>query len=228
MVVPMRVPGSCAMPMNVGVPSGSRGPFLWRIQLVVFGSAFVVMVLGTVRVLSELPLEGMRMAAVIDHDGDTELMGLWNLLYRFPIGIPIFEPEKLPPAVLSLRLDSGDIDRQSGQAKMRRHPAFENRESQFAFIGREALLFRPVQLICRGSRIGRIVALAMTMSVTMTTCVLHFAERANRNPTAETDKSDTGRRVDDIAEPCGEGDSGDPHHQSDQQSRHDVADAGLE
>src|SRR5271166_35069 len=68
----------------------------------------------------------------------------------------------------------------------------------------------------------------MTMGVTMPIAVMHFAQRAQRDPAAETDKSDTGRRVDDIAEPCGEGDSGDPNNHADQQSRHDVANAGLE
>jgi hypothetical protein len=76
-------------------------------------------------------------------------------------------------------------------------------------------------------RIREITAVTMTMSVTMPTGVLHFAQRAERDPAAETDKSDAGGGVDDIAKPCGKGDADEPHDHSDQQSRHDVADAVL-
>jgi len=72
------------------------------------------------------------------------------------------------------------------------------------------------------------VAVAMYMHVTVPTGIMHFPQRTQRDPAAETDKSDAGCRVDDVAEPCGEGNSGEPHHHSDQQSRHDVADTGLE
>jgi hypothetical protein len=109
---------------------------------------------------------------------------------------------------------------------MRRHPALENGESQFAFIGGEVLLLRSVNGIGGRSRIGEIVA--MTMSVTMPTGVPDFAQRAKRDPAAETDESDTGCSIDDPAEACGEGNPGEPHNSSDQQGRHHVAKAGLQ
>ena len=109
---------------------------------------------------------------------------------------------------------------------MRKHPALENGESQFAFIGSEVLLLRSVNGIGGGSRIGEIVA--VTMSVTMPTGVLDFAQRAKRDPAAETDESDTGCSIDDLAEACGEGNPSEPDNRSDQQRRRHVAEAGLQ
>lgn len=111
---------------------------------------------------------------------------------------------------------------------MRPHSAFENREYQFAFVRREALLLLSVEGIRAASRIREIVAVAMTMSVAGPAGLPHFALCAKRDPAAETDKSHTRRGVGHLAEPCGEGDSRDPHHCGDQQGRHDVADARLE
>ena len=72
------------------------------------------------------------------------------------------------------------------------------------------------------------MAVAMFMSVTVPTGVTHFPQRAQRYPAPEADKSDAGRSVDDVAEPCGEGNAGEPYHHSDQQGRQDVADPGLQ
>ena len=87
------------------------------------------------------------MAEVIDHDGGSELMGLRNFFDRLPINSTILEPEKLPLAIFAQCFDSGDIDRQSGQAEMRSRPAFGNGEPQFALIRRETLLLRTVKAI---------------------------------------------------------------------------------
>src|SRR3981189_1483284 len=106
---------------------------------------------------------------------------------------------------------------------MRRHPAFENGEPQCALIGGKALLLRSLKRIRDGSRSREIVAVAMTMSVTMPPGVMQFAQRAQRDPAAETDKRDTGCSIDEVAKPRREADSGDPHNHADQQSRHDVA-----
>jgi hypothetical protein len=107
-------------------------------------------------------------------------------------------------------------------------PRSKMESPQLAFIGHEALLLLPMEAIRSDPRRGQIVAVAMTMSMSRSTGVMHLAQRAKRDPAAETDNSDTGRGVDHIAEPCGERDSGHPHHNTDQQSRHNVADAGLE
>jgi hypothetical protein len=67
-----------------------------------------------VLVFTKLPLERMSMATVIDHYCDRKMMGFRHALDRFTIGAVILEPEKLSRAILSLRLGSGDIDRNSG------------------------------------------------------------------------------------------------------------------
>lgn len=117
MVVPMRMGRSHAMPMNMGVPGGDSRPFLWRVQVIAFGSVFVVvpmaLAIEAARVLGELPLEGMSMAAVIDQCGHTELVGLGYFLDRLPIDSAILEPEKLSSTIRTHCFDSSDIDRQS-------------------------------------------------------------------------------------------------------------------
>src|SRR5580704_4555943 len=96
MVVPMRMGRSEPMPMKMGEPFGNSSRFpLRRVQLVVFGSVFVVFPMivdiEAVRVFGELPLQGMSMAAVIDHDRDGEWVGLGDFLDRLPISFAVPE-----------------------------------------------------------------------------------------------------------------------------------------
>lgn len=110
---------------------------------------------------------------------------------------------------------------------MRRHPTLENGQLQLTFIGGKALLFRPVKRIGDAFGMREILTVAVTVSMAMPRGVMHFEHSSNRDPAAETDKSDTGRGVYEVAKPGREGYSGEPHNHADQQCRHDVADASL-
>ena len=57
----------------------------------------------------------------------------------------------------------------------------------------------------------------MTMRMRRVRGAMHLSQRADGDPSAETDQSDTGDIINDVAEARGKGDSGDPYCDGDQQ-----------
>ena len=87
----------------------------------------VVMLMVTMVVLGELGLVTVRMTAVIDDDRYGKLVGLRNLLNRFPIGSTIRKPEVLALVTFPIGLNRDGVGRYAGQPEARRETCLEDR-----------------------------------------------------------------------------------------------------
>src|SRR5215472_13285824 len=113
--------------MCVGVPYQHRGVAQRRIERVIGGFWSVIVT-----------------ATMLDRDFDSEFMGFWNLLDRFPIGSPVPELKHLARAVGTngAHLDRAGGD--AGRAEARRDTGLVDRKLQFAMTDRDSLELRPV------------------------------------------------------------------------------------
>ena len=71
----------------------------------------VAVLVLTMVVLGELGFIAARMTAVMDDDRHGKLVGLWNLLDRFPIGSTIRKPEVLARVAFPTRLNRDSVGR---------------------------------------------------------------------------------------------------------------------
>src|SRR5260370_42400464 len=97
----------------------------------------VVMLMVTMVVLGELGLVTVRMTAVIDDDRYGKLVGLRNLLNRFPIGSTICKPEVVALVTFPTSLNRDGVGRYSEHPEARRDTLPEDRLFSEAFVRRE-------------------------------------------------------------------------------------------
>ena len=95
--------------------------------MVVPMSVIVAVLVVTMVVLGELGLITVRMTAVIDDDRYGKLVGLRNLLNRFPLGSTIREPEVLALVAFPKGLNRDGVGRYAGQPEARRETRLEDR-----------------------------------------------------------------------------------------------------
>ena len=88
---------------------------------------FVAVLVVTMVVLAELGLITVRMACVIDANRHSELVGLRNLLNRFPIGSTIHKPEVLALVAFPTALNRDGVGGYAGQPEARRDARLEDR-----------------------------------------------------------------------------------------------------
>ena len=90
-------------------------------------SVNVAVLMVTMVVLGELGLVTVRMTAVIDDDRYGKLVGLRNLLNRFPIGSTIGKTEVLACVAFPTRLNRDGVGSYAGQSEVRRDARLEDR-----------------------------------------------------------------------------------------------------
>ena len=216
MVVPVRMCHPTAVPMYMDVPR-EHGCFaserrielvVGRVQSVIMRMAIVVAV--NVIMLGELRLKNLRLATVFDPDDDVEFVRLGNLLDRFPVSPVIGEEKDLafPPGAPCFDPDSVSGD--AGHAEPRRNTRLINRQDQLT-VRRNPLRFRPVDLA------GAKVCEVMSMTVAMAPLSAEFAPRRNRDPCAEGHQRDARSGIDEVPKVRGNGNSGKPNGQCNQQ-----------
>src|ERR1700688_762082 len=123
-----------------------------RFVLVFMPMIVVVRAMGMI-VLGELRLVAVHPAAAIDDDRDCKLVGLRNLLDRFPIGAVIREQESSTLVSIPPGLNRDGVGAYAGQPKARRDAGLEDRQFEVAFLRGNALQPRPVD----GARVGSMV-----------------------------------------------------------------------
>ena len=88
---------------------------------------FVAVLVVTMVMLGELGLTTVRMTCVIDADRHSKLVGLRNLLNRFPIGSTIHKPEVLALVAFPTGLQRHGVDGYAGQPEVRGDARLEDR-----------------------------------------------------------------------------------------------------
>jgi hypothetical protein len=96
-------------------------------------------------VLGELSLVAVRMTAVINDDRQGKLVGLRNLLDRFPIGSTIRKAEVLALVASPMGLNRDGVGRYAGQPETRRNARLEDRYFECAFFRGDALQLRAME-----------------------------------------------------------------------------------
>ena len=86
----------------------------------------VPMIVVTMVMLGELGLIAVRMTCVIDANRHSELVGLRNLLNRFPIGSTIHKPEVLALVAFPTGLNRDGVGGYAGQPEARRDARLED------------------------------------------------------------------------------------------------------
>src|SRR5258708_39022186 len=89
-------------------------------------------------VVGEWGLETWGMTAVIDDDRYGKLVGLWNLLNRFPIGSTIRKPEVLALVTFPIGLNRDGVSRYAGQPEARRETCLGDRQFEESLLRSEA------------------------------------------------------------------------------------------
>ena len=86
----------------------------------------VAVLLMTMVVLGELGLITARLTTLLDNKRHGKLVGLWNLLDRFPIGSTIDKPEVLAVVALPAGLNRDCVGSYAGQPEVERHARLED------------------------------------------------------------------------------------------------------
>jgi hypothetical protein len=149
----------------------------------------------TMVVLGELGLVTVRVTAVIDDDRDGKLVGLRNLLDRFPIVSTIRKPEVLALVAFPTGLNRDGIGRYAGQPEARRETRLEYRKFEDAFFRGDSLQLRSVD----GARVRAMVIsmeMGKVMAMTVPVPAVHpqiarHAEMANQPPKAMSARLET-------------------------------------
>src|SRR5260221_13897128 len=95
-------------------------------------------------VLVDWVLVRLRWTAVIDDDRYGKLVGLRNLLNRFPIGSTIRKPEVLALVTFPIGLNRDGVGRYAGQPEARRGTCLEDRLFEDSLLPDDGLSLRPM------------------------------------------------------------------------------------
>ena len=188
----------------------------------------VAMLVVTMVMLGELGLITTRMTGVIDDNRHGKLVGLRNLLDRFPICSTIHKPEVLMLGAFPTGLNGDRVGGYAGQPEARRDARLEDRLCEDAFLRGDALQFRAVEWArVRALVIFMEMGKDMAMTVPVPTVLPQIAPCGDGKPAAKGNKREARDRIDDVAEAFGEGDSCQPDDYRDKQCREDVPGPGL-
>ena len=135
-IMPVPVDGSPPVAVRVEMPGKrSRFPAQGRVKWIILRRRFMVMPMPVIVavlvvamvILGELGLITVRMTPVIDDNRHSKLVGLRNLLDRFPIGSTIHKPEVLALVAFPTGLHSHSVGGNPGHPEVRRDARLEDR-----------------------------------------------------------------------------------------------------